>query len=265
MIKNKMEEKKKIKPFAAIVNIALINNGQFINQEEHNYILINEQKIIRINLIAAIVRKEQIGTITNMLLDDGSDKIIVRSFEENKKIDELKVGDVAIIIGKVRSYNQDIYISPEICKKVNPLWLKVRSIKFQNVDIKKKIIENINENKEIKDHDNSNNKEKIEEKENIKKITKNEEEITFNDIKKNKNDNLAKNESEELKENLIIENTELPFERILKLIDELDQGNGVMIEKIIEQSPLNDTENIIERMLEKGDIFQNQPGKIKLL
>ena len=123
-----MEEKKeKIKPFAVEINIESIDRCDFINGEEHNYLQVDDQKISRINLIAAIVRKEKIGTITNMLLDDGSGKIIIRSFEENKKIEELKVGDVAIVIGKVRAYNQERYISPEICKKVNPLWLKLRA------------------------------------------------------------------------------------------------------------------------------------------
>ena len=38
-----------------------------------------------------------------------------------------------------------------------------------------------------------------------------------------------------------------------------------MIEELISKSMLNDTEQLIEKMLENGDIYQNLPGKIKVL
>ena len=57
----------------------------------------------------------------------------------------------------------------------------------------------------------------------------------------------------------------LPIEKITQLIKKLDQGEGVLIEEIIEQSILDDTEQLIEKMMESGDIFQNQPGRVKVL
>ena len=50
----------------------------------------------------------------------------------------------------------------------------------------------------------------------------------------------------------------------LPLIKELDPGEGVPIEVIIEKSDLEDAEKLLKKMLEKGDIFQNQPGKVKI-
>ena len=67
--------------------------------------------------------------------------------------------------------------------------------------------------------------------------------------------------SEEIEENDPL----LPYEIISKLISQLDKGEGVMIEEILEKSPLDKTEELIEKMLENGDIFQNMPGKVKLL
>ena len=57
----------------------------------------------------------------------------------------------------------------------------------------------------------------------------------------------------------------LPIQKLTNLIKELDTGDGVLIEEVISKSPLNDTEQLIEKMLENGDIFQNLPGKVKVL
>ncbi|MBT3465494.1 hypothetical protein HN451_10975, partial [archaeon] len=61
------------------------------------------------------------------------------------------------------------------------------------------------------------------------------------------------------------ENVLLPVQKIINLIKELDPGEGVMIEELISKSMLNDTEKLIEKMLEAGDIYQNLPGKVKVL
>ena len=57
----------------------------------------------------------------------------------------------------------------------------------------------------------------------------------------------------------------LPAEKMMSLIKELDRGQGVLIEELIEKSPLKETELLITKMLENGEIFQNAPGKVKIL
>jgi len=52
---------------------------------------------------------------------------------------------------------------------------------------------------------------------------------------------------------------------ILKYIRENDSGKGVEIEEIIKNSSLNDAEKIVENMLKEGDVFENIPGKLKVL
>ena len=98
--------------------------------EDANFLLIENKKINRINLIGIIVQKESLGNITNLLLDDGSGRIIVRSFEETVFLKELCVGSTILVIGKVREYNNEKYLSYEVIKEVSSLWLKVRSIEL---------------------------------------------------------------------------------------------------------------------------------------
>jgi RPA family protein len=156
-----------------------------------------------------ILNIEKKGSITNILVDDGTGNIVVRLFEEDNNT--INIGDTIIIIGKLRKYYDEKYISPEIVKKINPLWLKVR-------------------------------------------------------VKELKNFNFENNNIKFIKEEIIEDEDHLlPFEILIKLINQLDKGNGVAIETILEKSTLKETEKLIEKMLEKGDLFQNSPGKIKVL
>lgn len=225
------------------ISIQELEEGEYIEEKEQNpnYILVDEtKKIFRINIIATLVHKELRGSVTSILIDDGSGKIVLRLFEENKTAFHLEVGDVVQVVGKIRIFNQEKYIFPEIIKKINPAWLKVRSLELQK---SRKIVE---EGKNIQ---------KIEHKKNETK-----KEI-ISSPKINQSVEIFEVVSEEIEENDPL----LPFEKLSKLIIELDKGEGAMIEEIIEKSPLDKTEELIEKMLENGDIFQNVPGKVRLL
>ncbi|MBU1976562.1 MAG: hypothetical protein KKA62_01260 [Nanoarchaeota archaeon] len=255
------------------------------NEDNLNYILTpNKETVFRVNVMAVIVNKEKQGSITNFLIDDGTGKIILRSFEEDQKINLLDIGNLILIIGRVRIYNQEKYLSPEIIKKTRPLWLKLRSLELnitkeqcpeeEKIEIDSFLPKSINKKEVV-------NKLKVEFKKEPLEKTKEQ------DQEKNKEDKinleLRKNlpftaSKEDLIEEIIDEETVaedsleineedslLPVQKLSKLIQELDQGEGVLIEEVIEKSPLDKTEELIEKMLLNGDIFQNMPGKIKVL
>lgn len=258
-----MEQKLPSRNQAIKITISELLSGTYIqeNEQNPNYLLTeNNQKIYRLNVIATIVQKELVGTITNLLIDDGSGKIITRSFEENKIIHTLNIGDVIIIIGKLRTFNQDKYISPEIIKLINPLWLKHRYLELKD----KFAISNlkIEQNNEITPNSQENINITTESKKNFNNTKNNSHDLSLTSPKNNKNTSINQ---EIILEETIQEESLLPFQKIIKLIKELDQGNGVLIEEIIEKSPLDKTEDIIEKMLQNGDIFQNNPGKVKVL
>src|SRR3989344_7464946 len=212
------------------ITIKELESSEYFEEQNQNpnYLITNEgKKVYRINLLATIVHKEFLGSMSNLLIDDGTGKIILRFFEENKSVLNLEVGDVILVIGKARRYNQEKYVFPEIVKKTNPLWLKLRS---QELQVKAKIIQ---EKAAL-----------ILDKSELKKGEEKDE------------DNV-----EEIEENDPL----LPYQKISKLISELDRGEGVLIEEIIEKSPLEKTEELLEKMLENGDIFQNMPGKVRVL
>lgn len=114
-----------------------------------------EQKIYRVNIVGTILNKEIIGAITNVLLDDGTGQIILRTFEEDTPLKNMIIGDTIRVIAKPRSYNQEKYLSPEIIKKIDYLWLKIRKLELQlpssNLSGKMLISEEVAKGEETKD------------------------------------------------------------------------------------------------------------------
>lgn len=55
------------------------------------------------------------------------------------------------------------------------------------------------------------------------------------------------------------------FEKVIKLVRSMDAGTGVFIEDLMERLNNPESEKTIKVLLEQGDIFEIQPGKIKVL
>jgi len=93
-----------------------------------------ERKIVRVNIIANVIDKfesEGETKFATLTLDDGSGQIRVRVFGEDiKKFQDIVQGDTLIIIGLLRSYNQELYIMPEILRKQDPKYLLVRKLEI---------------------------------------------------------------------------------------------------------------------------------------
>lgn len=230
---------------ATAIKIAIIEliKGEYIQEKEHNpnYLKTNDGRAVyRINTLGIIASKDKVGSMTNLLLDDGTGQMIIRFFEENSYLENINLGDILVVIGKIRVFNNEKYISPEIAKKTSQEWLKIRL-----VELKSKInyltyvdLENKNLSQEIK-----------------------------NNPPKNQPKNIFDEKvADELEDEIVIKDSlQLPIDKILQLIKELDKGDGAIIEDVLEKSTVDDPERILEKLLEKGDIFQNQPGKVKVL
>lgn len=208
---------------ATKTRIKEIVEGKYIKEEgwKPNYIMTLAGEVItRVNLIGVVVSDPTIEENNqNLTLDDGSGKIMLRSFENGILLGEYPLGNVINIIGKPREYLGSKYIIPEIIKKINNNhWLEVRK---KELEIKEK-----------------QNKDKM------------------------KNENPPK--KEENFEEVVIEE-EGDTDKIIKLVKKLDNGEGVLIEDLIKKSQNPETEKIISSLMEQGEIFEIQPGKIKVL
>lgn len=92
------------------------------------------KQIIRVNLIANVIDKmfsESEKKYSAITLDDASSQIRVKTFGEDiEKLREIDIGDTLLVIGNVRFFNNELYILPEIVRKLPVEWLLVRKLEL---------------------------------------------------------------------------------------------------------------------------------------
>jgi RPA family protein len=218
-----MEERQKRQP-AYIVSIEDLSKGIYVKTEgwEPNFIKTEwGLRVSRINIIGTIIEKDQQG----VTIDDGTGKIEVRSFEPFEAFDRLSPGECVILIGKVRKFNEEIYISPEICKKIDPKWA---NWKREELERTKKLFA---EGKIVQE---------------IKK-----EEVKFES-------------GNEINEEIEVQKEASLFEKLLEYIEKQDNGDGVTKAMITNgfDEPIDD---VIRTLIMEGDIFEIKPDTFKVL
>jgi len=99
-----------------------------------HYITLKDQHISRVNIIANVIETfvSPEDTHASLTVDDGSGTIRIRVFKDNLALlRDIEMGDLVLIIGKIREYNNELYILPEIVKKLtNVSWGKLRRLEL---------------------------------------------------------------------------------------------------------------------------------------
>ncbi len=233
-----------------------IVNGKYIRKPgfESNYVLTDlGRKISRVRIIGLVVDKfvspdEKYATIT---LDDSTETIRCKAFINTKIFDDIEKCNLVEVFGKLREYNGEIYIIPEIIRKVDSNFEILRLLELEEILREQK--EKIKRVSEFQKQTSDLNELKMalknvipwEEVEGIleaqemmeKKVE--EKEITMNEIKN----------------------------KILEMIERLDKGEGADYQEIIEKSGFSerDIDIAVQELLESGICFEPKPGKIKKL
>lgn len=224
------------------LRIADILGGQYIKEEgwNPNYVLTRGgKKASRVNLLGTVVSIPTAEiNYRSMALDDGSGKIPVRSFDESDLFHGVGLGDVVFVVGRPRQYGNEIYIMPEIIKKLqNKLWIDIRKLEIEK-----------NSTKDSQETESASNENAQKEELNVK------EEI----VDENKNSEKSKIEES-------INNIPVAQQKIYSIIKELDKGEGAEFEQVLEKAGGPDAEKIISQLLMEGEIFELSKGKLKVL
>jgi len=113
----------------------VISGKQNFEGERLKSVMIGGKDAVRVNIIANIVDKyiqegeKKYGSLT---LDDATGQIKVKSFgEEVDKFEGFNQGDTVLVVGLLRSWNNEIYMTPEILKKRDPKYLLVRKLEVE--------------------------------------------------------------------------------------------------------------------------------------
>jgi len=100
------------------------------------FVELGEKKIVRVNVLANCVDKfvsEGEKKYASITIDDASGQMRLKLFGDDITIvDEVLQGDTLQVVGNVRIWNDELYITPEIVKKVDARWLLVRKLEIQN-------------------------------------------------------------------------------------------------------------------------------------
>jgi RPA family protein len=206
------------------------------------------QRISRANLVGTIVDKfmSEDGNYSSITIDDDSDSIRVKAFRENSSIfDNLEMGDLVMVIGKVREYADEKYILPDIVKKIaDPNYESFHRLEvLKQLLIQKKAYEIIKSEK-----DKSVNIEEL--KKQAKKYQIDEDTV----------DGIIEYLSAEE------ETKEKDYKPLLlETLEKLDRGEGVEFKRLLEESklPENIFEEVINDLLSNGICYEPTPGVIK--
>ena len=95
-----------------------------IDGERFAFLELGNKKIVRVNLIGNIVDRydsEGETKYTNLTLDDGSGQIRIKIFGDDvEKFKNINQGETVVVIGVLRSWNNELYITPNIIKEQDP-------------------------------------------------------------------------------------------------------------------------------------------------
>jgi len=106
-----------------------------IDNERFSFLELGNKRIVRVNIVGNIVDKfesEGESKYSFFMLDDGSGQIRLKVFGDDvEKFKYITQGLTVVVIGVLRHWNDETYISPEIVKEQDPKYLLVRKLETE--------------------------------------------------------------------------------------------------------------------------------------
>tara|TARA_Y100000310_G_scaffold334637_1_gene414848 strand:+ start:1997 stop:2620 length:624 start_codon:yes stop_codon:yes gene_type:complete len=114
----------------------ILSGKPIIENERFVYLDLKGKRVVRVNIVGSIVDKYVVDEEKKYIfltLDDASGQIKAKAFGED--VEKLKNtsdhGKTVTIIGVLRYFNDELYISPEIVKEIDPKYLVVRKLELE--------------------------------------------------------------------------------------------------------------------------------------
>jgi RPA family protein len=231
--------------------ISDIVNGTYVRKEgmEPSYVLTKMgERISRTKLVGTVIDKfmSEDGGYSSVTIDDDSDSIRAKAFQEDADFfDDFEKGDFVMLIGKVREYNEENYIIPEIMRKVDKDYESLHRLKILKNFIQKKKINQIVQKQKDKFADLKELKKYL-----VKKQKFDEEEV----------EGVLETLGEKTKKK---EKDYKPL--LLELIEKTDKGEGVPFKKLLEKSKLEESifQETMNELLTDGICYEPKPLVVK--
>jgi len=107
---------------------------QIMDGERFSFLELGDKKISRVNIVANVIEKytSQEKQYISLTIDDASGQVRIKIFGDDVlRFSNINQGDTIMIVGLLRVYNNEIYITPEIIKIKDPRYLLVRKLEFE--------------------------------------------------------------------------------------------------------------------------------------
>jgi len=118
------------------VRISDLINGEWVKKEgmEPSFVVTpNGEEVSRARVMGTIVSRflAEDGNFASLTIDDATETIRAKTFKTTKPVDDFEVGNLVDVVGKVREYVGEIYLIPEIIRKIeDPNWELLRKLEM---------------------------------------------------------------------------------------------------------------------------------------
>ncbi|UCD02844.1 MAG: hypothetical protein JSV63_03615 [Candidatus Aenigmatarchaeota archaeon] len=107
------------------VRIVDVVSGEWVKKEgmEPSYIITPlKENISRMKIAGTVVGKftSEDGNFSSVTIDDSTATIRAKLWREIALLNDVNMGDIVSLIGKVREYEGEIYVVPEMIRKITP-------------------------------------------------------------------------------------------------------------------------------------------------
>lgn len=238
---------------AVKTQIAPVVRGAFHAAEGFNsaYVLTKEgTRVSRTRILATVMNifVSDDGQYGFLVLDDETETIRVKFFKDTKPLESIAIGDIVDVIGKVRVYEGETYVQPEIVRKIedpNFLVLRMAELLLQR---------HVLEKTRARLHE-------------IMKQTSDIEEVKKLAAAAGIDPDTVETLVQAYEEQEAPEERRVAKERVLAAIAKLDDGSGAEYGAVIKETALNEraVEAVINDLLEDGTCYEPRPGRVKKL
>ena len=218
---------------AVVCSVDQIKSGTYVEMPgwDPNFVIIDERlKVSRVNIIGVITLAATEGGTAQYTLSDGTGEIALRSYDSPEPL--AQPGDLVLVIGRPRSYDNTLYLVPELIRSVERAWAEFRKREIEILALERASLPILS----------------VEQKPDASAET----------VSRSAASTTAAAPEEEPSDT----------ERIYAMIETLDSGDGADLSDIIARAlseGIENAEKAIHHMLEMGDIFEIRAGKLKVL
>jgi len=127
------------------MDIKTVNSGKYVqidrtseeNKYTPNYVEMEDgTQISRVRIMATVLDKyvSEDGNYASLTLDDTTDTVRCKIFKELDIIETIEKGDLIDLIGKIKEYNEERYLQPEVIVKIeNPNFEVLRILELKKM------------------------------------------------------------------------------------------------------------------------------------